>query len=122
MAIAPTISSAGALREKSVIGRAKPWSTGPWAFNATATRYGEVSVYGATAPLDQTFDAQWTLDLSASYTMDRWNFTLGGDNVLDQYPDEVIFANSSGGQLPYSTSSPFGFNGAFVYARVGYKW
>ena len=110
----------GSPRDKVFLGSL--WSSGPWAIGANATRYGEVSLFGATPALDQTFDAQWTLDLSASYTLDRWNFTLGGDNVLDQYPDEVIFANSSGGQLPNSTSSPFGFNGAFVYGKVGYKW
>jgi len=71
---------------------------------------------------DQTFDAQWTLDLSGSYAMGNWDFTLGADNVLDSYPDEVLFANSTNGQLPYSASSPNGFNGAYVYARIGYAW
>ncbi len=42
--------------------------------------------------------------------------------MLNEYPDEVLFANSTSGQLVYSGSSPFGFNGAFVYGRVGYKW
>ena len=45
-----------------------------------------------------------------------------GDNVLDEYPDEVIFANSNSGQLIWPTQSPFGFNGAHVYGRVSYKW
>ena len=71
---------------------------------------------------DQTFDPQWTLDLSTTYTLDRWAFTLGADNVLDEYPEEVIFANSTNGQLPYSASSPNGFNGAYLYGRIGYRW
>lgn len=100
------------------------WNTGPWTFNATATRYGEFSVLNnvGNSALDQTFGAKWTLDLATTYKLDRWDFTIGGDNVLNEYPDEVIYANSSSGQLPYSSSSPFGFNGAFVYGRVGYKW
>ena len=52
----------------------------------------------------------------------RWRFTLGADNVLNEYPDENSFANSTNGQFPYSNLSPFGFNGAFVYGRVAYKW
>ena len=60
---------------------------------------------------------------AASLKLGQWRFTLGGDNVLNEYPDEVLFANSTGGQLPYlSSASPFGFNGAYVYGRVGYRW
>ena len=49
-------------------------------------------------------------------------YGVGGDNVLNAYPDEFIFANSNGGQLPYPRNSPFGFNGAFVYGKVGFRW
>ncbi|MDH5822289.1 TonB-dependent receptor [Luteimonas sp. RD2P54] len=98
------------------------WHTGPWRFAASATRYGEFDVLNNDSTLDQTFGAEWTLDVSASYAIDGWDFTIGADNVLNEYPDEVIFVNSSAGQLPYSAASPFGFNGAFAYARVGYSW
>lgn len=114
----------GAPRDKFLLGGV--WTTGNWAFSTTATRYGEFTVLFdpvvTTPTRDQTYDAQWTLDLSASYKLDRWDFTLGADNVLDAYPDEVIYQNATFGQLPYSASSPFGFNGAFVYGKVGYKW
>ena len=102
------------------------WSVSNWAFNAFATRYGEFSVLFGNDPAvtsrDEYYDAQWVLDLSATYTLDKWNFTLGGDNVLDSYPDEVLFPNSTNGQIVYSASSPNGFNGAYMYAKVGYKW
>ncbi|MEO6065400.1 MAG: TonB-dependent receptor, partial [Lysobacterales bacterium] len=75
-----------------------------------------------TPTRDQTFGDEWTLDLSASYKLDRWNFTVGADNVFDSYPDEVIYQNATFGQIPYSASSPFGFNGAFLYARIAYEW
>lgn len=95
---------------------------GPFSLNATATRYGEFTVKGSTAALDQTYGAKWVGDLSASYRAGGWEFTLGSDNITDTYPDEVIFANSSGGQLPYSTSAPFGYNGSFYYVKAGYSW
>ena len=44
------------------------------------------------------------------------------DNVLDEYPDESIYANSTFGLMPYSLYSPFGFNGRYLYGRVAYKW
>lgn len=42
--------------------------------------------------------------------------------MLNEYPDESIFGNSTNGQFPYSNLSPFGFNGAYVYAKVGFQW
>lgn len=98
------------------------WTKGGFSVSATATRYGEFSILNANPALDQTFEPKWLLDLSVSYKLDKWEFSLGGDNVLDEYPDEVIFATSTSGQLPYPSQSPFGFNGAYAYARVGYKW
>ena len=114
----------GSPRDKILLGGT--WNVSNWAFNAFATRYGEFSVLFGNDPAvttrDEYYDAQWVLDLSATYKLANWNFTLGGDNVLDSYPDEVLFANSTNGQIVYSASSPNGFNGAYMYAKIGYKW
>ncbi|MGN7920222.1 TonB-dependent receptor plug domain-containing protein [Lysobacter sp. 22409] len=112
----------GAPRDKFFLGGS--WTTGPWRFDATTTRYGEFHTFNddPSGVRDQTYRAKWTLDLAATYAIDGWEFTVGGDNVLNEYPDESIYANSESGQLPYSGNSPFGFNGAFAYAKVGYKW
>ena len=42
--------------------------------------------------------------------------------MLDSHPDRSIFANSTSGMFPYSNYSPAGFNGAYVYGRIAYKW
>lgn len=114
----------GSPRDKFQLGGV--YANGNWSFGANATRYGEFSVLFGNNPADtsrdQTFDPQWTVDVSAKYTHGSWDFTLGADNVFDSYPEEVLFANSTNGQLPYSASSPNGFNGAYLYGRVGYKW
>ena len=102
------------------------WNLSRWDFNLGATRYGSYTTRQARAEMaarDQTFDAKWLLDASASYRPDeRWVFTLGADNVLNEYPDENIYPNSTIGQFPYNSQSPFGFNGAYVYGRIGYRW
>jgi iron complex outermembrane receptor protein len=98
------------------------WLPGNWAFNATTTRWGEFSTFGTTASADQVYGAEWTLDLSATYKLDNWSFTLGGDNVLDEYPDESVAGAGTRNYLPYAANSPFGFNGAFMYANVSFKW
>jgi iron complex outermembrane recepter protein len=44
------------------------------------------------------------------------------DNALNIHPDKNIANNSNNGTLPYSTFSPFGYNGAYVYGKVRYSW
>jgi len=101
------------------------WNLAAWDFALGTTRYGEfttrVSETGNPAN-DQKYGAIWTVDASASYRVDGWTFTLGADNLLDEYPDRTIFPNSNSGQFPYSSQSPTGFNGAYVYGRIGYRW
>ena len=46
--------------------------------------------------------------------------TLGGKNILNQYPDENLNATVIGNK--YGQFSPFGFDGAFWYARFGYSF
>jgi len=99
------------------------WNVREWAFSATNTRYGSVKTTPNVTDLDQRFGGKWLLDVSASYKPSKhWSFTLGADNVLNVYPDERLYGSSFGGQFPYDDYSPFGFNGAFVYARIGYAW
>jgi iron complex outermembrane receptor protein len=110
----------GSPKDKLLLGAT--WDVSNWSLTGGLTRYGEFTVFNANPAQDQTFDADWVLDLAASYKWDKWTFTLGADNVTNTYPDEVLYANSNSGQLPYSSASPFGFNGAFVYGKVGYAW
>lgn len=100
------------------------WTLGNFSVDATATQWGEFTTYGSAADGsgDQTYGAEWTLDLAFNYRLSDWTFTVGGDNVLDAYPDLSVAGAGTRTFLPYSTQSPFGFNGAFVYGRVGYRW
>ncbi|MDW2980108.1 MAG: TonB-dependent receptor [Rhodanobacter sp.] len=99
------------------------YSVGPWTFNGTLTRYGRITTYGSTSYLnDIVYPHKWLLDVAASYSRDRWTFTLGSDNVLNTYPKKVPQTDDQNGAFPYSSSSPFGFMGAFVYGKVQYRW
>jgi len=111
-------------RDKATLGAA--WHLAAWDFVVGATRYGEfttrVSETGNPAN-DQTYGARWVVDASASFRPGpRWTLTVGADNLLDEYPDRTIAPNSNAGQFPYSSQSPFGFNGAYVYGRIAYRW
>lgn len=98
------------------------WNLGDWTFLAGTTRYGSFQTTPNNADNDQTYGAKWLVDLAATYHVGGWDFTLGGDNVFNEYPDENIFGNSTNGQFPYNSASPFGFNGAYVYGRIAYRW
>ena len=99
------------------------YTTGDWGFTGTLTRYDRITTYGSTSYLDdEVYPSKWLLDLAASYHRDRWTFTLGSDNVLNTYPKRVPQDSDQDGAFPYSSSSPFGFQGAYVYGKVGYSW
>jgi len=98
------------------------WISEHWTLSLGATRYGEFTTRPASAVNDQTFGAKWVVDASAAYKTGNWTLTVGADNLLNEYPDENNFANSTSGQFPYSNLSPFGFNGAYVYGKANYRW
>ncbi|MEO8746768.1 MAG: hypothetical protein ABI379_03805 [Rhodanobacter sp.] len=106
------------------------YNVGHWGVTGTLTRYGRYTSYvsslasynAATGVVDQTYTPKWVLDLAVNYNLDKWTFTVGADNALDVYPDRSIPNNTNNGTLPYSTFSPFGYNGAYVYGKVRYSW
>ena len=61
-------------------------------------------------------------DLETTYTVESGlSLTLGGRNILNTYPDENPNAANSVGNK-YGQFSPFGFDGAYWYAKVGYSF
>jgi iron complex outermembrane receptor protein len=99
------------------------YNIGSWGFSGTATRYGRITSYGSTSYLDDiVYPHKWIIDLSANYHLDNWTFTLGADNVLNTYPKRTPQSSDNNGVFPYSSSSPFGFQGAFVYGKVAFRW
>ena len=95
------------------------WENGPFAATLRAVRYGEVLVPSNTPSLDYTLSPKTLIDLEARYT---WNdlvtLSVGADNILDEYPDAAPFNLNSTGNTPFSTYSPFGYSGRFVYTRA----
>jgi iron complex outermembrane receptor protein len=106
-------------------------------FNLSVNRFGEYTVEDGGR---QDFDAVYVTDLVARYTFDNGlGFTIGGNNVFDEFPDKNEIGNSRGGTLEDSPggniivdspgvfkysrrSAPFGFNGAYWYAGVSYDF
>ena len=101
------------------------YQLGDFGISSNLTRYGDFKTFSNSGEAkDQKFKAKWLLDLALSYQYQDWNFVVGGDNITDEYPDKDVHDINvpTGGSLQYSQFSPFGFNGAFYYAKASYRW
>ena len=67
------------------------------------------------------FDGRPIVDVEASIDLyDGTTLAIGVQNLFDTYPDESARAMSVGER--YSEYTPWGFNGAYYYARIRYAW
>ncbi len=89
---------------------------------------GDLRLLGRLSSYDGWFDSRddlyyngdYLLDLEASYSLrETATVTVGGQNVLNNYPEENPNAVFSGNR--YSPNSPFGSNGGFYYLRLAYR-
>lgn len=105
------------------------YSRGPFSMLARANYYSEWTdaiLIGSNpndTSLDQTFSAEWLLDLETSYAFtDAFSVTLGGQNVLDSFPDKDRRPAQTNIGIVYGQFSPIGYNGGFWYARATVKF
>jgi iron complex outermembrane recepter protein len=101
--------------------------TGDWSWSklsvvARHSRYGEYCFATNVAANDQTFSPKWVADLDITYQADHLTLGAGVQNIFDEFPDRTSPANLSFGVTTFPGNSPFGMNGRFVYARVGYRF
>ncbi len=67
------------------------------------------------------FDGRPIVDVEGSIDLyDGTTLAIGVQNLFDTYPDESARAMSVGER--YSEYTPWGFNGAYYYARIRYAW
>lgn len=99
------------------------WDLSGFGATIRGNRYGEVLSPGTIPAGDFTMSPKWLLDLELRAGLPYgFDVAIGANNLLDEYPDEVPVGGAFGGNgyfLPYSSFSPFGFNGRFLYARLG---
>ena len=68
------------------------------------------------------YSANGLLDLEVGVPIrDGFSIAVGGQNVLNTYPEINTLAASGTGNR-YGQFSPFGFNGANYYVRLNYAW
>ena len=95
------------------------WTYGIWGATGRLTYYGNVLNPGTTAINDVWLGKHVVADLEVRANINRkLQVALGANNLFDEYPNPI--PNSTGGA--FSSYSPFGFDGRFVYGRVSYNW
>jgi iron complex outermembrane receptor protein len=110
------------------------WKIGNWTINAREAFYGKASELqssdGATYYETEVKPTAIT-DLEVSYQFNKaWMLSVGANNLFNQYPDQVNGrllaeqrANLDNGAVNvYPAFSPFGINGGYYYARLGFKF
>ena len=86
-----------------------------------------------TQPGDIKLTPKWITDVEVRvHPIQQVTLAVGANNVFDVYPDRLPIANpvANAGNgftpnsyfLPYSSLSPFGFNGRFLYGRVAFDF
>ncbi len=99
-----------------------------WAYQAAdvnlrATRYGDVVDPSNNPDNDFTLEADWIVDLSVDVDVtERLRVGVGADNVFDEYPTLTPDNQNFNGIFPYSSRSPYGFSGRFMYVQASYNW
>jgi iron complex outermembrane receptor protein len=83
---------------------------------------GRVSNYGSFVDGSlsglETFGAKTLFDAELGYRFDRIAISFGANNAFNTYPDQQTIAdNTNNGTFIYPGSSPFGYNGRYVYVR-----
>lgn len=107
------------------------WENGPFGLTARANRFGSVFLPGTTTDItvpkgaainDITLSPKTVVDMEIRFNpFDNLQLAVGANNLLDEYPDRLPFVAPFGANnafLPYSSQSPFGFSGRFVYSRI----
>lgn len=112
---------------------------GPVGITLRTNRYGTVWVANTgalAAPLgtvagDFKLTPKWISDVELRvHPVKQVTLAIGADNVFDVYPDRLPTGGATGAPgftpnsyfIPYSSLSPFGFNGRFVYGRIGFNF
>ena len=93
---------------------------------STAANNNNIALAPGDAPGDIFLSPKWITDLELRFKpIESVSIAFGANNLLDVYPDRLPFGTVNGVNyglnnsfLPYSSQSPFGFSGRFLYGRV----
>ena len=91
------------------------------------TRYAEVEDPSSVEARNEIIPSEWITDLDVRVAItDQLAVSVGANNIFDVYPDAtrdlVDEVNTFSNIFPYSSFSPYGFTGRYVYGKVSYSF
>ena len=121
---------------------AADYDYGPFGITLRTNRYGSLFIASGTTSIggvpvqpdvakgqiagDYTLTPKWISDVEVRvHPYQHIDLAIGADNVFDVYPRRVPLGGAFAPNsyfLPYSSLSPFGFNGRFLYARAAFRF
>ncbi|MDI1364568.1 MAG: TonB-dependent receptor, partial [bacterium] len=113
----------GTPKEKVTL--AADWTKDRWGANLKTTFYGTVLSPNndATGAFDVSTGNKAVVDLEARYGFtDHVTLAVGANNLFDEYPDRTPANINTTNATAFTSFSPFGFNGRFLYTRLSVNW
>ncbi|AQQ01485.1 ligand-gated channel [Pseudoalteromonas aliena] len=103
------------------------WNMDQWRTTLRTTRYGETQDPSDNPERNEVLKPKWITDLDVAYSLtDNVSLSLGANNILDVYPDatreNVDDLTTFSRLFAYSSFSPYGFNGRYVYGKIEIKF
>ncbi len=98
------------------------WENGPIGATLRATHYGRIIVPQTNLALTYDLAPAVIIDGEIRAEVAGFDLALGANDLLDEYPSVTPTTVNPNGPIAFSSFSPFGFNGRYVYTRIGYKW
>lgn len=99
------------------------WTLQRFGATVRATRYGDVLFPGAVPANDIVLDAKTLLDMELRFEFtDHVRASIGADNLLDEYSNELPPRLNATGTQSFSNYSPFGRSGRFVFGKLNYNF
>lgn len=95
------------------------WQGDAFGFTTRANYYGEWTDFGGAPSADQVGGSEVLVDAEINYRVtEAITLALGGENILDEYPDLEARASQTASGIRYLRFAPTGFNGGFWYLRA----
>ncbi len=95
------------------------WRYGPFGALVRASRYGD---YCSVEAVNQVYSDEWLTDVEFTYRVGRSLLGFGIQNIANVLPDRNVVDVSNRGGRTFPRNAPFGFNGRYLYGRLGYTF
>ena len=95
------------------------WSTGRFHALGRGSYYGSGKSAEFGGGVGEEFAAKTLFDAEVGYRFNQVNISIGAKNLFDTYPSRLLdLDNNNNWTFPWAITSPFGYNGRYLYVRT----